>query len=98
VLAGHTRRITALTAIPYDGRTLAITASFDGTVRIWDVPQLREIDRLNLPGPVQAVASADEDHLAVLCCGEVIGYTCGELAPPGQGPADADCRPGSRLT
>jgi hypothetical protein len=43
--------------------------------RFWDVPSLREIERLTLPGPVQWVAPAADDHLAVLCCGEAIIYT-----------------------
>jgi WD40 repeat protein len=57
-----------------DGQPVAVTASFDGSVRFWDVPSLREIERLTLPGPVQWVASAGDDHLAVLCSGEAIIY------------------------
>jgi hypothetical protein len=74
VLTGHTRRITTLTTMTLDGQPVAVTASFDGSVRFWDVPSLREIERLTLPGPVQWVASAGDDHLAVLCSGEAIIY------------------------
>jgi WD40 repeat protein len=80
VLAGHTRRISTLTTTSLDGRPVALTASFDGTVRFWDVPTLREIERLDLPGPVQTVTPAGPDHLAVLCSGEVIVYARSQSA------------------
>jgi hypothetical protein len=74
VLSGHSGHITTLTTMTLDERQVAVTASQDGTVRFWDVPALREIERLDLPGPVQSVVPAGPDHLAVLCCGEVIVY------------------------
>ena len=73
-LMGHTDRISALTTMALDGHPVAVTASFDGTVRFWDVRALLEIERLDLPGPVQAVVPVGMHHLAVLCCGEVIVY------------------------
>jgi hypothetical protein len=73
-LAGHAGRISALTTMSLDGRPVAATASFDGTVRFWDVPALREIERLDLPSPVQALAPAGPVHLAVLCSAEAIIY------------------------
>lgn len=74
VLEGHTSRITTLATMSLDGEPLALTASSDGTVRFWDVHALREVERLPLPGPVQAVVPVGKDHLAVLCRGEAIIY------------------------
>ena len=85
VLAGHTRRISTLTTMSLDGQPVAVTASFDGTVRFWDVPTLREVERLTVPGPVQTAAPAADGHLAVLCCGEVIIYA--RRQPPRTVPA-----------
>ena len=73
-LTSHRSHITTLTTMTLDGRPVAVTASLDGTVRFWDVPALREIECLTLPGPVQTVAPAGDNHLAVLCCGEAIIY------------------------
>jgi hypothetical protein len=86
-LSGHTGVITTLTTMTLDGQPVAVTASLDGTVRFWDVPALREIERLNLPGPVQTVAPVGNDHLAVLCCGEVIVYARRDPSRPPEPPA-----------
>lgn len=82
-LTGHAGHITTLTTMTFDGQPVAVTGSLDGTVRFWDVTALREIECLDLPGPVQAVAPVG-DHLAVLCCGEVIVYA--RRKPPGATP------------
>jgi hypothetical protein len=63
-----------------------VTGGSDGTVRFWDVPNLRETDRLILPGPVQTVAPAGDDHIAVLCCGEVIVYARHQPRQPATNP------------
>jgi hypothetical protein len=82
-LVGHAGYITTITTMTLDGRPVAVTASLDGTVRFWDVPAQREIERLDLPGPVQTVAPLG-DHLAVLCCGEVIVYARRAPGQPGR--------------
>jgi hypothetical protein len=85
-LIGHTGHITALTTMTLDGHPVAVTGSLDGTIRFWDVLGLREIERLTLPGPVQAVVPSGDDHLAVLCCGEAIIYTRHDPSRPPEAP------------
>ena len=62
-LEGHTRRVNAM-AFSSDGRRL-VSGSQDKTVRIWDVPNRRELIRFETPGEVWAVAiSPDDRHVA----------------------------------
>jgi WD40 repeat protein len=56
-LEGHTAGVTTA-QLSTDG-TRALTASEDGTVRLWDVSKRAEIKRLDAPGVPFAVMSAD---------------------------------------
>jgi WD40 repeat protein len=55
LLTGHTGPVTAVTCAQLDGRPSAITSGRDHTVRVWDLRTRLQIDRIELPGDVEAV-------------------------------------------
>ena len=59
-LAGHPGGVTAVACTALDDRPVAVTGGFDRTVRIWDLVGGRQIDRVDLPGDVAAVAVSAE--------------------------------------
>jgi hypothetical protein len=64
-LSGHTQLVTAVRALP-DGRTM-LSASLDGTLRVWDVVDRKEVRRLDAPfkGLGYIAVSADGKTLAL---------------------------------
>jgi len=65
-LAGHYRdaRTVACGRHP-DGRAIAVSGGFDGTVRVWDLAAGEQLHRIPIEHPVYAVALADDGSIAV---------------------------------
>ncbi|MGH3934055.1 MAG: hypothetical protein ACRDS1_03575 [Pseudonocardiaceae bacterium] len=55
-LSDHTGTVMAVACVMLDGRPVAVTGSGDGTVRVWDLKTRRQIDRIEMPGGVRALA------------------------------------------
>jgi WD40 repeat protein len=93
-LVGHREEITALAFSP-DGHRLA-TASFDRTIRVWDLAQLshRAIDVAPLGTAPQIAMSADRSACAVIAPDGKIRYldSSGEEAPAFAMPREATHR------
>lgn len=62
IFQGHTDRVVAVAFSP-DGR-LALSGSWDGSARLWDVTNGEEIRRWTNQGPVVSVAFSDDGHHA----------------------------------
>jgi WD40 repeat protein len=60
-LADHAGRVTSLAFDPTDARL--VTASDDGTLRVWDAATGLTMAVIEVGAPVVAVAFLDEDHL-----------------------------------
>lgn len=65
-LAGHDRdaRTVACGRHP-DGRAIAVSGGYDGTVRVWDLAAGRELHRIPVEHPVYAVALAGDGSIVV---------------------------------
>jgi len=65
-LPGHYRdaRTVACGRHP-DGRVIAVSGGFDGTVRVWDLLAGEEVHRIPIEHPVYAVALADDGAILV---------------------------------
>ncbi|HVK13719.1 MAG TPA: WD40 repeat domain-containing protein, partial [Gemmataceae bacterium] len=63
---GHDRGIEAA-AFSRDGKTL-VTGSWDGTVRLWEVPSGRALGRRSHDGPVTAVAVSPDGRMIATGC------------------------------
>jgi WD40 repeat protein len=63
-LKGHTARITALAALTAEPPRI-VSASADGTVRIWEPDSGKQVARLNHGGPVTAMAAGDGRIISV---------------------------------
>jgi WD40 repeat protein len=80
---GHTDRVTA--ALPCDGGRSLVSASWDGTVRLWDLATGAEKGRIEDPGiefTALAVGPGDRFVWAGRSDGTVIGYPWAELSGP----------------
>jgi WD40 repeat protein len=61
-LTGHSDDVHAVAVAELDGRPIAVTGSGDGTVRLWDLPEQRQVTILTgHTGGVTAVAVAELD-------------------------------------
>jgi WD40 repeat protein len=59
-LPGHPRGVAALACTTVDGHPVAVTGGSDGTVWIWDLAAGQQIDRVDLPGKVEALTVSAE--------------------------------------
>ncbi len=59
VLTGHTGAVIAVATATLDGRPVAVTASDDRTVRVWDLATGRQIAAFPQISPVRAVAAVE---------------------------------------
>jgi WD40 repeat protein len=64
-LPGHYRDARTISCGRWDGRPIAVTGGFDGTVRVWDLDAGRQLHRIPLEEPVHAVALADDLSILV---------------------------------
>jgi hypothetical protein len=75
-LTGHTDRVGAVATGSVDGRSVAVTGSRDGTVRVWDLATGRSVGK-PLTGPndseVRAVATGSVDGRSVAVTGSQDG-------------------------
>lgn len=69
----HDGPVTAVTCGLVLGRPTAFTGGDDGTVRVWDLLDLRLVEVIQVPGPVFGISYADGD-LLVGAGGEVIAF------------------------
>ncbi len=74
LLSGHTKAVVCVATGDLDGRPIAVTGGVDGTARIWDLTNQRQIgEPLPLPVPVSAVAIGDLGDYTVALTGGVDG-------------------------
>jgi hypothetical protein len=65
-LAGHHRDARTLACGRHpDGRAIAVSGGFDGTLRVWELSSGRELHRIPVEHPVYAVALADDGSIVV---------------------------------
>ncbi|MGW2872053.1 caspase family protein [Kitasatospora sp. NPDC001225] len=85
-LDGHTGTVWAMDCVDVDGVTLAVTASADGTMRVWDLASATELRRFVVESEAEVARKADEYGLltpvAGLACtrvhGEVLIVGCAQ--------------------
>lgn len=73
-LSGHHGPVTALSAVELDGRLLAFSGGADGTVRVWDVVNRRQLDKIEMLGEVSAIVATPDGYLLVAAAGEVVAF------------------------
>jgi WD40 repeat protein len=74
-MTGHTGGVAAVAAVVLpDGRPVAVTASWDATVRVWDLAEVASCGYpLELPEPAQAIAVwPASDRVGVVVAGETM--------------------------
>jgi hypothetical protein len=64
-LTGHPRAVYAIACTVLNGRPAAITASRNDTLWFRDLEDRRELDRIDLPGPVRAIGVAAGNAIVV---------------------------------
>ncbi|EFL24875.1 LigA protein [Streptomyces himastatinicus ATCC 53653] len=74
LLSGHTKAVGCVATGDLDGRPIAVTGGVDGTARIWDLTNQRQIgEPLTVSTPVNAVAIGDLGDYTVALTGGVDG-------------------------
>lgn len=73
-LSGHHGPVTALSAVELDGRRLAFSGGTDGTVRVWDIVTLRQLDKIEMLGDVSAIVVTPDGYLLVVAAGEAVAF------------------------
>ncbi|MFD7499857.1 caspase family protein [Streptomyces sp. NPDC059850] len=74
LLSGHTKAVVCVATGDLDGRPIAVTGGVDGTARVWDLTNQRQIgEPLTVSTPVNAVAIGDLGDYTVALTGGVDG-------------------------
>lgn len=71
-MTGHTGFVNTVVCAQLDGRPVAVSGSWDNTVRIWDLQTSRPIDVIHVPGQCIALA-LDETGLLICSFGSDVG-------------------------
>ncbi|MGW0534364.1 caspase family protein [Streptomyces sp. NPDC003032] len=85
-LDGHTRTVTAMNCIEVDGATLAVTASDDGTVRVWDLARNTELRKFVVQSEAETTRKADEGQVQTAVAGLVCTWLHDEVLIVGCAP------------
>ncbi|WP_405590735.1 hypothetical protein [Streptomyces sp. NBC_01190] len=71
VAGRHQGQVTSLLTARLDGRPVAVSGGADGTVRCWDLEEVRPLDRIEFGRPVRSLAAAGDGLLLVGAAGRV---------------------------
>jgi WD40 repeat protein len=80
-MTGHTGFVTALVCAELDGRPVAVTGSWDNTVRIWDLHSGSNISVIHVPGHCGALALDESGLLACAFGSDVAVFSRSPLTP-----------------
>jgi WD40 repeat protein len=70
----HDGPVRAVACMNVHGQVLAFTGGKDGTVRVWDLPDMRQLDIIDVGSPVFAIEATADGDLMVGAGGEAIAF------------------------
>jgi WD40 repeat protein len=70
----HYGPVRAVVCMYVRGQALAFTGGDDGTVRVWDLPDMQQLDVIDVSSPVFAIEATVDGDLLVGAGGEAIAF------------------------